>query len=188
MTPERFSPIAPEQMTAEQRRMVEGITSGPRGGGLRGPFKALLRSPELGDRVQRLGAYIRFDSAIPPALNEMAILLAGRKWNAQYEFYAHRAIGLKAGMRPAVADAIAAGKRPEPMDADETIVWEFCSELLETTEVSDAKFQAVADRFGEKGVLDLVGAVGYYSMVSMILNVDRVQLPPGEPAPLLPLP
>jgi 4-carboxymuconolactone decarboxylase len=187
VTTERFSPLTPEQMTPEQQRMVDGITAGPRGAGLRGPFKALLRSPELGDRVQRVGAYIRFESAIPAALNEMAILLAGRKWNAQYEFYAHRALGLKAGMRPELADAIALGKRPDPMNADETIVWEFCNELLETTEVSDAKFQAVADRFGEKGVLDLVGAVGYYSMVSMILNVDRVQLPPGETPPLKPL-
>jgi 4-carboxymuconolactone decarboxylase len=187
MTEERFSPLSPEQMTPDQKRMVEGIASGPRGGGLRGPFKALLRSPELGDRVQRVGAYIRFESAIPPALNEMAILLAGRKWNAQYEFYAHRELGLKAGMRPAVADAIAVGQRPEPMDADETIVWEFCNELLETTEVSDARFQAVAGRFGEKGVIDLVGAIGYYSMVSMILNVDRVQVPPGEIPPLKPL-
>jgi 4-carboxymuconolactone decarboxylase len=73
------------------------------------------------------------------------------------------------------------------MDADETVIWEFCTELLETTEVSDAKFHAVADRFGEKGVIDLVGAVGYYSMVSLILNLDRVQVPPGETPPLAPL-
>jgi 4-carboxymuconolactone decarboxylase len=187
MTKERFSPLSPEQLTPDQKRMVDGIASGPRGSSLRGPFKALLRSPELGDRVQRVGAYIRFESSIPAALNEMAILLAGRKWNAQYEFYAHREIGLKAGMPPAIADAIAVGKRPDPMDADQTIVWEFCNELLETTEVSDPKFNAVVDRFGEKGVLDLVGAVGYYSMVSMILNVDRVQVPLGETPPLKPL-
>jgi 4-carboxymuconolactone decarboxylase len=187
MTEERFGPIAPADLTPEQMQMVDGIASGPRGAGLRGPFKALLRSPELGDRIQRVGAYIRYDSAIPPALNEMAILQAGRHWNAQYEFYAHRALGLKAGMRPEIADAIAVGKRPEPMDADETLVWEFCDELLKTTQVSDAKFAAVKKRFGEKGVLDLVGAVGYYSLVSMILNVDRVQLPPGEPLPLAPL-
>lgn len=187
MTEERFSPIAPEQMTPEQHRMVDAIASGPRGGGLRGPFKALLRSPDLGDRVQRVGAYIRFESAIPAALNEMAILQTGRKWNAQFEFYAHREIGLQAGMRPAIADAIALGQRPDPMNADETIVWEFANELLETTEVSDPKFHAVANRFGEKGVIDLVSAIGYYSMVSMILNVDRVQLPPGEVPPLAPL-
>ena len=187
MTEERFSPIAPEDLTPDQKRMVDGISAGPRGAGLRGPFKALLRSPDLGDRVQRVGAYVRYHSAIPQALNEMAILQAGRHWNAQYEFYAHRELGLKAGMRPEIADAIALGNRPEPMDADETIVWEFADSLLKTTQVSDAHFAAVKDRFGERGVLDLVGAIGYYSMVSMILNVDRVQLPPGEPLPLAPL-
>ncbi len=188
MAEERFRLPTPGEMTPEQTRLVEAIASGPRGGGLRGPFKALLQSPELGDRVQRLGAYIRFESAIPRALNEMAILLAGRRWNAQYEFYAHRQLGLAAGMRPAIADAIALGQRPDPMDADETAVWEFSHELLETTEVSDARFQAVAARFGERGVIDLVGAIGYYSMVCMVLNVDRVQLPPGEPLPLPALP
>jgi 4-carboxymuconolactone decarboxylase len=187
MTEERFSEIAPEDMTPAQQLMVDGISAGPRGAGLRGPFKALLRSPELGDRLQRVGAYIRYDSVIPQALNEMAILQAGRHWNAQYEFYAHRALGIKAGMRPEIADAIALGKRPDPMDADETLVWAFCDELLKTTQVSDAQFAAVKDRFGEQGVLDLVGAVGYYSMVSMILNVDRVQLPAGETPPLAPL-
>ena len=187
MTEERFSPIAPADLTPAQKQMVDSIASGPRGAGLRGPFKALLRSPELGDRVQRVGAYIRYDSAIPPALNEMAILQAGRHWNAQYEFYAHRALGLKAGMRPEIADAIALGQRPDPMDADETLVWEFCDALLKTTQVSDAKFAAVKERFGEKGVLDLVGAVGYYSLVSMVLNVAQVPLPEGETPPLKPL-
>jgi 4-carboxymuconolactone decarboxylase len=187
MTEERFAPIAPEDLTPDQKRMVDGISAGPRGAGLRGPFKALLRSPDLGDRIQRVGAYVRYHSVIPQALNEMAILQAGRHWNAQYEFYAHRELGLKAGMRPEIADAIALGKRPDPMDPDETIVFEFADALLKTTQVPDAQFAAIKDRWGEQGVLDLVGAVGYYSMVSMILNVDRVQLPPGEKLPLAPL-
>ena len=188
MTEERFPAIAPEAMTEAQARMVQSIAAGPRGAGLRGPFKALLQSPELGDRVQRVGAYIRYDSTIPQALNEMAILIAGRKWNAQYEFYAHRKLGLAAGLRPEVADAIAEGKRPPDMDADETLIWNFCTELLNTTEVSDASFKAVVNRFGQRGAIDLVGAVGYYSLVSMILNVDRVQLPPGETPPLKKMP
>lgn len=184
MTEERFRPLTREEMTPEQGAMVDAITAGPRGGNLRGPFKALLRSPELGNRVQQVGAYIRFGSSIPAALNEMAILLAGRKWNAQYEFWAHRKLGLEAGMRPEVADAVAQNRRPEGMDEDEAAVWTFCTELLGTTEVSDATFAIAAARFGGKGVIDLICAVGYYSMVSMILNVDRVQLPPGETPPL----
>jgi 4-carboxymuconolactone decarboxylase len=187
MTEERFKPLSSEQMTPAQRQMVEAIASGPRGGGLRGPFKALMRSPELGDLVQRVGAYVRYKSCIPAALNELAIILAGRKWNAQYEFYAHRQLGLKAGMRPEVADAVAAGKRPDPITPDEAIVYDFCHELLHTTQVSDAHFNAVVDRFGEQGVIDLVGAVGYYSLVSMVLNVDRVQLPEGQEPLLKPL-
>ena len=184
MTTERFRPLAPEEITPAQKQMVDAIQSGPRGGGLRGPFKALMRSPELGDLVQRVGAYVRYNSCIPPALNELAIIIAGRRWNAQYEFYAHRELGLKAGMRPEVADAVAAGKRPDPITEDEAIVHDFCHELLHTTQVSDENFARVVKRFGEQGVIDLVGAVGYYSMVSMVLNVDRVQLPEGV-APLL---
>jgi 4-carboxymuconolactone decarboxylase len=187
MTEERFKPLTAEEMSPAQKQMVDSITAGPRGGGLRGPFKALLRSPELGDLVQRVGAYVRFKSSIPADLNELAILLAGRKWNAQYEFYAHRELGLKAGMRPEVADALAAGKRPDPITPDEAVVYDFCNELLQTTQVSDQNFKRVVDRFGEQGVLDLVGAVGYYSLVSMILNVDRVQLPEGVTPPLKPL-
>ena len=187
MTKERFKPIPREEMTPGQVAMVEAITAGPRGGSLRGPFKALLRSPDLGNRLQHVGAYIRFGSSMPAALNELAILLAGRKWNAQFEFYAHRQLGLAAGMRPEVADAIALGRRPDGMDGDEALVWTFCTELLETTQVSDETFAAAAGRFGEQGVVDLVAALGYYSLVSMILNVDRVQLPPGEELPLKPL-
>ena len=187
MTEERFKPIPQAEMTPEQMAMVEAITAGPRAGSLRGPFKALLRSPDLGNRLQHVGAYIRFGSSIPTALNELAILLAGWKWNAQYEFYAHRQLGLAAGMRPAVADAIALGRRPDDMSEDEDLVWTFCTELLEDTQVSDGTYAAVAGRFGEQGVIDLTAALGYYSLVSMILNVDRVQLPPGEEPPLKPL-
>ncbi|MDE2514429.1 MAG: carboxymuconolactone decarboxylase family protein [Rhodospirillales bacterium] len=188
MTQERFPEIAPEAMSPAQTAMVQAIAAGPRGAGLRGPFKALLQSPQLGTLVQAVGAYIRYDSAIPRALNEMAILMAGRKWNAQYEFYAHRKLGIAAGMRAEIADAIALGQRPVEMSEDEAMVYDFANELLTTTEVSDASFARVKHRFGAQGVLDLVGAVGYYSLVSMILNVDRVQLPAGETPPLKKLP
>lgn len=112
MTEERFKPIPKAAITPEQVTMVEAITAGPRAGSLRGPFKALMRSPDLGNRLQHVGAYIRFGSIIPTVLNELAILLAGRKLNAQYEFYAHRQLGLAAGLRPELADAIARGRRP----------------------------------------------------------------------------
>ena len=138
--------------------------------------------PRSVDLVQRVGAYVRYSSAIPPRLNEMAIIMAGRKWTAQYEFYAHRRLAIEAGLKTEICDAIAAGTRPVGMQDDEAAVYDFCTELLGTGQVSDANFKRIADRFGERGVIDLIGAVGYYSLVSMVLNVDRVPLPAGEKA------
>jgi 4-carboxymuconolactone decarboxylase len=183
----RFPPLTAEQMTDEQRTVVDAIQSGPRGAGLRGPFNALVRSPVLCDLVQRVGAYVRFGTSLPASLNELAICMAGRKWGAQYEFYAHRRLGIDAGLNPSILDAIAAGQRPRDMSHDETTVYEFITDLLSTGQVSDAPYGAVLDRFGERGIMDLVGAVGYYSLVSMVLNVARVPLPEGEAPPLKPL-
>jgi 4-carboxymuconolactone decarboxylase len=184
MTEKRFPELTPETMTDEQRKVADAIQSGPRGAGLRGPFNALMRSPDLCDLVQRVGAYVRFGSSIPAPLNELAICMAGRKWSAQYEFYAHRKLGIDAGLAPAILDAVAAGRRPDSMSADETIVYDFATALLGTGSVPDAQYQPALDRFGERGIMDLVGAIGYYSLVSMVLNVAQVQLPEGV-APLL---
>src|SRR5271163_5313611 len=117
MSDRRFPELTPETMTDEQRQVAEAIQAGPRGAGLRGPFNALLRSPELCDLVQRVGAYVRFKSVLPAPLNEMAICMAGRKWTAQYEFYAHRRLALEAGLDGAIIDAIAAGTRPAKLSA-----------------------------------------------------------------------
>lgn len=187
MSERRFPVLSPEEMTDEQRAVVDAIQSGPRGAGLRGPFNALLRSPALCDLVQRVGAYVRFSSSIPAPLNELAICMAGRKWGAQYEFYAHRRLGIDAGLNPAILDAVAEGRRPQDMSADEALVYDFVAELLGTGQVSDGKYEPVLDRFGERGIMDLVGATGYYSLVSMVLNVAQVPLPEGEEPPLKPL-
>jgi len=182
MTP-RFRKLAPEDMTGAQRAVYESIAGGPRGG-VRGPFNALLRSPELADRAQKLGEYLRFNSALAPRLNELAILVTARYWTAQYEWYAHQKLGAKAGLNAELMAELAQGRRPARMDADETAVYEFCTELHEKKAVSDAAFQAALGRFGERGVVDLIGVSGYYTLVSMVLNVDRVPLPEGVPAPL----
>jgi 4-carboxymuconolactone decarboxylase len=187
MSETRFPLLTPDTMTDEQRAVADAIQSGPRGSGLRGPFNALLRSPALCDLVQRVGAYVRFGSSIPAPLNELAICMAGRKWGAQYEFYAHRRLGIEAGLNPAILDAVAQGRRPSDMSGDEATVYSFVTDLLSTGAVSDGPYQAVIDRFGERGVMDLVGAVGYYSLVSMVLNVAQVPLPEGEQPPLKPL-
>jgi 4-carboxymuconolactone decarboxylase len=186
MTTPRFGQLNDGSMTAEQKRVAGAIQSGPRGG-LRGPFNALLRSPDLADRVQRVGEYIRFRSSIPARLNELAILIVARKWTAQFEWYAHLQFALKAGLDPAIGTAIAEGRRPEGMRDDEKVVYAFCTELLDTTQVTDATYAAAIGLVGEQGVIDLIGALGYYSMVSMILNTDRYPLPEGVAPPLKPL-
>jgi len=174
----RFPVIPDDKQTPEQQAMVKAITSGPRGAGLRGPFNALMRSPDVGNRVQHVGGYVRFSSCIGQRLTELGIIMVARKWTAQYEWYAHRALAEKAGLAPAICDAIAEGKRPANMAEDETLVYNFAHELLETTVVSDPTYNAMKDKFGEQGVIDLICALGYYSLVSMVLNVAEVQLPP----------
>jgi 4-carboxymuconolactone decarboxylase len=176
----RFGPVPMETMTAEQRSLQETIMSGPRGwsGGLRGPFEALLHSPGFTDPFQKLGLYVRYGSTIPTALNEMAILIVARRWTAQFEFAAHRQLAVDAGLDPSHADAIAAGRRPA-LDADGAAVFEFATQLLDEGNVTDGAFDSVVSRWGKQGAIDLIGVLGYYSLVSFVLNVDRYPPPEG---------
>jgi 4-carboxymuconolactone decarboxylase len=193
----RFKPIPFDQLTPEQRTLSDAIKSGPRAklkssgasrpGPLGGPFNVWLRSPGIGDLVQKLGEEIRFRSSLAGKLNELAILVTARHWTSQYEWVAHHKLALEGGLNPAIAEDIAQGRRPAGMDADETIVYEFSRELHQTQGVSDATYQAALARFGERGVVDLISVNGYYSLVSMCLNVDRTPVPDGAPLPLPPL-
>ncbi len=173
---DRFKPLTYAEMTAEQRTMIEHLLSGERTS-TGGPFNVLLRSPEIGDLAQQVGARVRYHSSLPNRLNEMAILLTARDWTAQYEWYAHKRLALQAGLNPAIVDAIAAGKRPATMATDEQALYDFQTELLKTKQVSDAAFRAAVAAFGERGVVDLLCNIGYYHLVSMVLNVDRYPLP-----------
>jgi 4-carboxymuconolactone decarboxylase len=174
---ERFKPLSLDEMTPAQRRMAENVLAGPRKA-LRGPFSAFVYSPETGDHAQRLGAQVRFNNTLPEKLKELAILVVARFWTAQFEWYAHHRLALEAGLDPAIVDAIAGGKRPVRMSDDEAAIYDFASELLQTREVGDATFAGVKDRFGEKGVIDLICTMGYYCLVSMTLNVNRYPIPP----------
>jgi 4-carboxymuconolactone decarboxylase len=147
-----------------------------------------LRSPEMGDLAQQFGASTRFSSSIPRKLNELAIILVARHWTSQYEWQAHHRAALQAGLSPAIADAIAQGRRPQGMQKDEEVVYNFCTELLNTKQMSDATFNAAKAAFGERGVVDLVGVMGWYHTVSMLLNIDRYPLPEGSQPELKPLP
>ena len=175
---DRFKPLTWDEMTPAQRTMIEHLYSGERAGAT-GPFNVLLRSPEMGDLAQQFGASMRFHSSLPRKLNEMAIIITARYWTAQYEWSAHRKLAAEAGLSESIIQAIATGKRPSSMDPDETIVYNFGTELLNTKQVSDPVFKATVDKFGEKGVVDLVSVMGYYHLVSMLLNVDRYPLAPG---------
>jgi 4-carboxymuconolactone decarboxylase len=183
---DRFKPLKYDEMTPAQKKMMDHLVSGERRGA-GGPFNVLLRSPEMGDLAQEFGAQMRFHSSLPRKLNEMAIIITARHWTAQYEWNAHRTAAAQAGLKEPIIQAIAAGKRPESLDADETVVYNFATELLRTHEVGDATFKAVKDKFGEKGVVDLIGVMGYYQLVSMLLNVDRYPLPAGAKPELQPL-
>jgi len=182
----RFKPLSYDTMTPEQKTLVASILSGPRTS-LDGPFNVLLRSPDMGDLAQKFGAQMRYHSSLPPRLNEFAILITARFWTAQFEWQAHHKIALTAGLSPAIIDALAAGKRPTSMQPDEEAVYNFCTEVLSTKQVGDATFQAAVEKFGERGVVDMLGVVGYYQFVSMVLNVDRYPLPDGVQPELKPL-
>ncbi|MFO1070036.1 MAG: carboxymuconolactone decarboxylase family protein [Geminicoccaceae bacterium] len=186
MTTERFAPLAEATMTPEQQRVAAKISAGPRGTWRIGPFNALLRSPEIADRIQQVGAYVRFESSIEPRLTELAILLCARRWTAQFEWYAHRKLAIEAGLRPAIADAIAEGRRPADLFEDEAIIHDFAAQLLQAGQVDDAAFAAVCERFGEPGVIDLIATLGYYTTISFVLNVGRVSIP-ADARPLQPL-
>jgi 4-carboxymuconolactone decarboxylase len=183
---DRFKPLSYEEMTPAQKTMIEHLLSGPRAGA-NGPFNVLLRSPEMGDLAQQFGASTRFKSSLPQRLYELAILVTARYWTSQYEWQAHHRSALQAGLSPAIADAIAQGRHPAVMEKDEEAVYDFSSELLNTKQVSDATFNAAKNAFGERGVVDLIGVIGWYNTVSMLLNTDRYPIQEGTQPELKPL-
>ena len=187
LTGDRFKPLTWDEMTPEQKTMIEHLLAGDRKG-VGGPFNILLRSPEMGDLAQQFGGSMRFHSSIPSRLNEFAIILTARFWTAQYEWNAHRRAAAQAGLSEDIIQAVAAGVRPTKMAPDEEIVYTFCTEVLKTHQASDATFAATKKAFGEKGVVDLMGVMGWYQFVSMMLNVDRYPMPAGVPPELKPLP
>jgi 4-carboxymuconolactone decarboxylase len=195
---DRFPILTPDQMTPEQTKLMQALLAGPRGGGdtspekisqtlKGGPFNAWMRSPDLGDRLQKVGEYVRFDSSLPRRLNEFAILITARHWTSQYEWYAHLPLALKAGLDPRIAADLAMNKRPAHMKDDEAAVYDFSTQLHRTKKVNDSVYKRAVALFGEKGVMDLIGVNGYYTAVSMTLNVAEVPVPGDQKNPLKPL-
>lgn len=179
---DRLPPIAENLLTPRQRAAAAALAA-TRRGALRGPFVPLLYSPELLDRAQRLGEYLRYDSALPDRLREFAILIAARHWSQAYEWHVHAPLAERAGLDRQLIDALAACRRPDRMSAAEAAVYDFCVGLHRDHTISDPTYAAALAVLAEHGIVDLCGICGYYSMLAMVMNAARTPLPPGVSPP-----
>ena len=178
----RLPELDPTKFSPEQKKVHEAILAGPRGKVV-GPLKVWLNNPGLAEHAQALGAYCRFGSSLPPRLSELAICITGSFWKANYEWFAHAPLAMKAGIDAAAIEAIRTGAKPTFTKADEQAIYDFVSEMVATKRVSNATFERAKKELGETGVIDLVGIVGYYSLVSVTLNAFELPLPDGEKVP-----
>jgi len=185
--PERMAALSRDQMSPSQSEAADRIEAGPRGT-IKGPFIALLRSPALMDSLQKVGEYLRFESVLLPKIREMVILITARRWTNQFEWFVHSPLALEAGLAPAVLEAIAHGRRPSPMTDDETCAYDVCDEMFRTCGVSDATYAHAIDCLGEQGLVDLLGVAGYFTTMSIVLNVARTPAPGSGTEPLRPFP
>jgi len=183
MAQDRMPEIPLDKLTPRQKEAAGEFAAG-RGYAVRGPFAAMLRSPEVMLRAKAMGDYVRFNSTIPPRLNELAIIITARVWVQNYEWQAHRKLAEKAGLKPEIAQAIADGHRPSGMTGDEEIVYDFSMELHANKCISDRTYGRALERFGEQGIIDLTAANAYYTFNAMMMNVARTALPPDARAEL----
>lgn len=177
---DRLPPIEPALWTDAQRRCAEEIIAGPRGAVI-SPFVPLLRSPELCTHTQRMGEYLRYRSTIGLRLSELAILVTARHWDQQVEWSIHAPIAVRAGVSEAVVAAIAEGRTPAFTQADEQVVYEVACQSLQQRRVDDATWARAIAQLGEHGVVDLTGVVGYYTMLSIVMNGAQTPPPPDCP-------
>jgi len=185
---ERFSELRLDQLTPEQQKMATMLKTPPRNSAINGgPFNAYARSPALGLLLLQVSDYVRFNSSLPPRLSEFAIMIGARQWSQPYEWRAHYPLAVKGGLERQILVDLGAGTRPKGMKDDETALYDFCTELYRDKNVSDATFKAALDTFGERGVMDVIGIIGYYDIASMALIVQKATGKPGDEAPLLPL-
>lgn len=178
----RLPPLEEKDFTPEQKQARDTFVA-ERKVGFSGPWHVFVRSPELLERTHRVGEFLRYRCSLSGRLSEFTILMVARHWTQDYEWGAHRKHALEAGVTEATVAAIREGRRPSPLTSEEQIVWDFVSELLATRRVSDTTYELAKAQFGETGVVELCGLVGYYSLLAMTMNVARVAPPSGE-APL----
>jgi 4-carboxymuconolactone decarboxylase len=176
----RFKPLAYTELTPEQRGFADKEIAGGRKPET-GPFNIYLRSPEMAELSRPLGDYLRFKAPEPRKFKEIAIMLTSRYWGGQYVWYSHRQQALDAGLSPAFIAAMAAGERPANMSPDEATMYDFCTQLLSTRQVSDTNFNAAKALIGERGIVEIVGLMGQYTGLTMLFVVDRYPVPAGAP-------
>ncbi len=174
----RIHPPVASKLAPAQRRVYDDIVAGPRGEVV-GPLGVWLWRPELADRAQRLGEYVRYGTSLPPVLSELAILVVARTWGSEFEWLVHKPIALAAGVPPDAVEAIRSGRTPLLEDPAQAAVYGFCAALLREHHVDDALYTGAVTALGEQGVVDLVGILGYYSLISMTINTFRVPPPEG---------
>lgn len=192
----RLAPLAPPDLSTEQQLLYDTINGGrrtqrrPAGGGLAypdgslaGPFNAYLYTPAIGHKLEQVGASLRFDTTVARNLVELAIIVVGRHWTAQFEWYAHAKMARDAGVADTIVDAIAARQEPTFTDPAEAGVYRFAKELCENHHVSDEAYAAAQGLLGDRQVVELTMVIGYYHYVSALLNTFEVALPEGV-APL----
>lgn len=175
-----YSELSPERQQAfDEISSARNVKSDPIGG----PFDVWLLSPEIATQIVGLGGMFRFRTSVHRKIIELAILLTGHFWKAQFEWYAHEPMARKAGLADHIIAAIKEGSVPEPMESDESAAYHLCMDLHHSHQVSDKNFQAAVKEFGEQGVAEIVNLIGYYTMVSMTLNTFDVDLPKGASKP-----
>jgi 4-carboxymuconolactone decarboxylase len=183
--PPRLPMLTEEELTPQQRGLLDSIRSGPRGvgTGIRGPFAVFLHAPVFGELTQKLGGHCRFQTGVEPRLSELAILCTAKLWRAQYEWHAHVPQAERAGVKTATIRDIHAGRLPKSAPADERAIYEFVQELYKTRRVGDRTYKRVNAILGDQATVELVGILGYYALISMILNVFRISPPEDEESP-----
>jgi 4-carboxymuconolactone decarboxylase len=177
----RLPVLTEDKLDDAQRALLQSMRAGPRGARVKlgGPFGVYMHAPQYGDLTQQLGAFVRFNTSVEPRLSEFAVLCTARMWRAQYEWHAHAPIAEKAGVKPETIRDIKAGRTPKKAAKDERAIYEFVQELYKKRRVSERTYKRVQAALGDKATVELVGILGYYTAVSMILNVFNVPLPDG---------
>jgi 4-carboxymuconolactone decarboxylase len=184
---DRMPPLDPALMDEAQRKAAEALIAGPRKG-VFGPFIPLMRSPELMDRLQRVGEYLRFSSSVPAKLNEFAMCVVARRWTNQFEWAMHYPLAIKAGVARETLAALGEARRPGSMPQDEALVYDFLVELFATHGICDTTYARAREHLSEQGVIDLLGLAGYFTTLCMVMNVARTPPPSGDVPPLAQLP